>query len=348
VDNVTDTVVNSIEAEAKRVALEYIKDRIYSSTDMHKLVREVVSNEIMLRLKDFNFPSRSIPGSAIDPVGLEITGGNLTGGVIKNFNSSGIEDKSSEIQMTLLDEAVVIENRLVTLGLEVQGDSVFAGNIRIDGDVDPSSGFYQSVVQHSAASLKDSLTTELFQRYSHVLFELIKEKGLDLDVITIDGRPVIAGNGIGNHITQSNLQKLGILQGLRTQGETLLSDTLYVSGDRVGINTQEPGHALSIWDQDVEVAVGRHSKGQAWLGTPRDQGMVLGCKNNDNIVLGTDGSVSVQKLKVEGVDIGTSRTPPSHVAPPGSLMLNSAPSMGSAAGWVSLGGGTWARFGTLS
>jgi hypothetical protein len=346
-DSVADVVVNSVQEEAKRTATDLVRTRIYNDVDVNELVRNVIAEELGKKLTSFAFPERSVPGSAVNPIGLSLTGNNIQGGIIKNFNSSGIEDKSTEVQMTLLDEAVVVENKIVTLGLEVKGQCVIDGDLHINGDIPEDSLFYQTLLKHSVKATQDSMSTDLFQGYSHVIFELIKEKGLDLGKITLNGQPVIEGNKLSYGISDTNITRLGVVKDFQSSGEALLSQTLYVTKDRVGINTMEPGHALSVWDQEVEVAFTKRQKNQGWFGTPRTQELVIGANNQDNIVLRSDGTVALQKIELGGRQFFVSDKAPTSDAPPGSFAFNSAPTPGGAAGWVSLGGGTWARFGSL-
>ena len=347
VDKVADVVVNNVELEARRTATEMIKTQLYNELDINKLVRGIIADELVSKLSTFSFPDRSIPGNAINPTGLTLTGHNITGGVIKGFNSSGIEDKSTGVQMTLLDQAVVIENKVVTMGLEVHGTTVIDGDIHLNGSIPEDSRFYQQLVAHAVEGTRESLGTELFQGYSDVLFGLIKDKGIELDKISMNGQPIIEGNKLNYGIVDTNITRLGLVRDLQTTGESLLVNTLYVASDRVGINTTEPNMVLDVWDQEVEIGFSKRQKNTGWLGTPREQDLILGAAGKENLVLRTDGSIEVQKIKLNGTELGKSDRPPTHDAPPGSVVFNSAPVLGGPAGWMSLGGGTWSRFGTL-
>lgn len=347
VDRVADIVVNNIENDARRIAVEMVKKQLYNEIDINQMVRSIISEELTAKLATFNFPDRSIPGAAINPLGLNITGNNVTGGVIKNFNSSGIEDKSNSVQMTLLDQAVVIENKVITAGLEVHGTTVIEGDLHLNGDVPEDSAFYQQILKHTVQNTKDSLTTEMFQGYSHVMFDLIKDKGLDLNKLSMNGQPVIEGNKLNYGISDTNITRLGLVRDLQTTGEALLVNTLYVNNDRVGINTIEPGHALSVWDQEVEIGFGKRQKNTAWLGTPREHDLIIGTNGNDNLILRTDGSIETQRMTIKGMEISSAAEAPSHDANPGSIVFTATPIPGGPVGWMSLGGGKWSRFGTL-
>jgi len=348
IERVADAVIVSIEGDSRQMARELVRNKLYQETDLNKMVRDVVAEELMKRLGKFDFPPRSIPGLAVNPQGLELTGNNIVGGVIRNFNSSGIEDKSTEVQMTLLDQAVVIENNVITTGLTVKGSTLFEGDVRIEGNMPADSLFFKTLLKQSVDNMKKSLSTELFQEYSHVVFALINEKGLSLDKLSIGDKPLISGNQLSYTITDTNIQRLGMVKGLETQGDSLLSGTLYTNNSRIGINTTEPAYMIDAWDQEVEIAIGKQQKDRGWINMPRNQELMISVGKNENLVLGIDGSVRVQQLSVGGVEISSEEAAPTHVAPPGSMAINSRPVPGGAAGWISLGGGTWSRFGTLT
>lgn len=347
-DAVADQVVNGFEAETKRLATEHVKHKLYNEIDVNHTVREIVLTEISKKLATFAFPKSSIPGDAINSKTLIVSGNNIRGGTIQDFNSNGIEDKSTQVQMTLLDAGVVIENKIVSLGLEVKGQTVIEGDLHIKGDVPMTGTFAQRIIENTVAATKQSLNTELFDGFSSTLFERIQENGLDLNKLTLNGTPVIEGSKLSYSVTDTNITRLGLVRDLQTAGEALLSQTLYVGDKRVGINTLEPGHALSVWDQEVEIGFSKRERDVAWIGTPREQTVVLSANRKDNLVLNKDGTVSINELYIGQQQIGFSAGTPAHAATKGSVLFNSAPGPGQPAGWISLGNGAWSRFGTLS
>lgn len=346
-DEVADQVVNGFEAETKRLATEHVKTKLYNEIDVNHVVREIVVTEISKKLATFAFPRSSIPGQAIDVRTLEITGDNVKGGIIKNFASNGIDDKSTNVQMTLLDQGVVIENKIISLGLEVKGQTVIEGDLHIKGDVPMDGPFFQRIINNTVEATKKSLNTDLFEGYSNTIFERIRENGIDLNKVTFNGNELITGNKLSYGITDTNITRLGMVRDLQTAGEALLSQTLYTSNKRVGINTLEPAHALTVWDEEIEVGLSKRERDVAWFGTPREQTLILSANRKNNLTLNRDGSVTVEKLFLGQLEVGSSDSTPKDVAPKGSVRFNSDPKSGGPAGWVSLGGGAWSRFGTL-
>lgn len=347
-DAVADVVVNNFESETKRLATEHVKHKLYNEIDVNHTVREIVLTEISRKLATFAFPKSSIPGDAINAQSLVVSGNNVRGGIIQNFNSNGIEDKSSSVQMTLLDAGVVVENKIVSLGLEVKGQTVIEGDLHIKGDVPMTGTFGQRIIENTVAATKASLNTELFDGFSATIFERIAQHGIDLNKVTLNGNPIFDGAKLSYGITDTNITRLGLVKDLQTAGEALISQTLYVGDKRVGVNTLEPGHALSVWDQEVEIGFSKRERDVAWIGTPREQTLVLSANRKDNLVLNKDGTVSVNQLYIGQQEIGFSAGTPGQAAPKGSVLFNSNPGPGQPAGWLSLGNGVWSRFGTLS
>ena len=345
-DAVSDVVISNIETECKRLATDSVRSRL-GDIDVIKTVRDIVSQELLRHVTDLTFPEHSIPGTAVDPTGLNLSGNNVSGGIIKDFNSDGIQDASTRMQMTITDEGVIVENRMVTLGLEVKGTTVLEGDIIINGNVPPSSKFYTSIIDTAVEGVKNSMDNAFFGDYSTVIFEKIKTEGLDLNRITLNGTEVIMGNKLNYGIIDTNIQRVGQIKDLQTAGETLLSETLYVGKDRVGIGTIEPNNSLSIWDQEIELGFGKRLKDTGWIGTPRRQDLVLSANGQDNLTLTADGSVEIKRLVVGKVAVISAPGVPGVEMPKGTVAFNENPEPGQPIGWVSLGGGAWSKFGTV-
>jgi hypothetical protein len=115
----------------------------------------------------------------------------------------------------------------------------------------------------------------------------------------------------------------------------------------VGINTMDPATALSIWEEEIELGIGKQQKDTARIATPRAHRLVLGSNGHDNLNIQPDGSVQADQMKIGNVGITSSPTPPSHNATRGSIVLNENPNVGGPMGWVSLGNAAWANFGII-
>jgi len=340
INNATGTIVNNVQEQANK-DISLLVNKQISQIDFNKKFTDAMSTVIDNRIQDLRFPENSISAASIKISEIELSGDQINGGIIKNFGSTGIDDKATECVMTILDAAVVVENNLVTLDLTVQG------NLDVKGTVPETSPFYIQLTSAVTKSVQEGLDTELFSGFSDTIFNKIATNGLDLNKITVDQKTIIEGNRIGYSITESNLQKLGLLKELQVQGETQLAETLYVGNKRIGINTLEPSAALAIWDEDIEITVSKLKDSTGRIATPRNQALVLGSNKNNNIVLNTDGSANIDDLRIGSMRFSTSDKPPSYASTKGHIVFNSNPTLGGPLGWVCLGAANWANFGIV-
>jgi hypothetical protein len=338
-------IVNQIQAKANQFVDDTLKSRL-GSLDIHGLAREHISNFLASMNTRF-FPDNFIPGHAIDKSGFMISGNNINGGIIKNFSSVGIDDRSSSCKMTVLDQGVVMEDTLYAPRIEIKGDAVIDGDIMIKGKIPESSPAFQDLVRDSAAMVKQMVAPEIISTFQVSVFDRIKNEGIEVDNLSVNGQKLIDGRKLSYGIVDSNLQSVGILRDLQTQGENLLSETLYVTKNRVGINTMDPVTALSIWDEEIELYIGKQKQNTARISAQRGNNLIVGSNSQDNIICTPDGNVQVKQIKVGNINISSSATPPSYDAPSGSIVLNENPGIGGPIGWVSLGHARWANFGII-
>ena len=337
--------IDQIQANASEKIEEEINSKI-KNVNFQKAMSDAVSVIINDRMQEYIFPENSIHSNAINFTTL-ISGDNIHGGIIKEFSSTGIDDRSSSIALTILDEATVVENNLITKDLTVQGSMVINGNFIVNGNIPAESQFYQTLINDSGVSVINKLNTKFFSGYSDLVFDKIKTNGIDLTKITINGSSIIDENKLGSTITESNLQKLGLVKELQVSGETLLGETLYVNNKRTGINTIEPSAALAIWDDEIEIIVSKKQKDIGFFGTPRQQKLILSSNNKENLILDVDGSVKIDNLQIGSMKFSSSENPPNYVSQRGQIVWNASPNPGGPMGWICLGASNWANFGII-
>lgn len=295
--------------------------------------------------RQVSFPDRSIPFNSINFEGFKINGDIISGGIITKFGSTGIDDQSTACQLTILDDVTVIENNLLTKDLTVKGTATIEGDLNVTGTIPETSQLFRSVV--TAATNNVITNQSLLTSFASKVVAQIKTDGLDLTKILVNGQTAIEGNNLGTFITYSNLQRVGQLAELQVTGESLFTNTLYTTNKRVGINTVEPGHSLAVWDQEVEVGIGKQSTNTGVIETPRNHALVLSSNQKNNLTLTTDGAVTVNKINMGSMSFAVGSMPPSNNQPKGSIVFNSNPSLGGPLGWVSLGDAKWANFGII-
>lgn len=337
----TEKYLAELAADIEQKIAKQINDRT-SEYNFGNMVIEYVGNLInnVVLSGKLQFPERSISGKSINPIGLNISASDITAGIVKNFESTGIQDRASQCQLVILDQATVFENKLVTKDLEV------AGTVNFKGPVDPD--FVDRLTDITIDKIEARHQDGLYDQYAQRVQQTLETNGIDAGKISIGNEKLIENNTINFRITQSNLQKLGVLQELRVQGESLFAESVYITNRRIGINTLNPEKVLDIWDQEVQIVAGKRSKDTGIIGTPINQSLILSSNYKNNLVLNPDGSVQVDQLSIGSVKHTSGRDMPMDDRPIGNIVWNENPYIGGPIGWVSLGGARWAGFGIIT
>lgn len=338
--------VNHITAEINQIGQDIIDNfqtvianKVTEAVTAHVAKFDVtphIENALKNYLRKMEFPARSIGAAAINFDDYNISGDYIKGGIITNFASAGIDDKATQCQLTILDNAVVVEQPIITTGVKVQGnvqvsDTLTVQQLNVTGNIDTESAGYRQIIADAEQKI-----------LGH-----IAEHGLIAPKLIFNDRNSISENQLPSSLTVSNLRKVGTLEELQTRGDTLLDETLYVSKKRVGINTLEPTYALSVWDEEIEVAVNKHGKNRAYIGTHRPFNVTLGAAGKENISLEVDGSVTINDLRLGALPISTASIEPNWEGRAGEIVFNDSPKIGLPIGWVCLQGSRWAKFGII-
>ena len=338
-------IINRLQATADQKVGALVNEQL-SGLDINHMMEQFITGKLDSKTNYFPFKDASIPGAAIDPVDLKITGDNITGGVIQSFASTGIEDKATQCQVTVLDQGTVFENTLYAPRVEIKGGAVIDGDLTISGNITNNTA-YQQLISDAGTDTINKLGPELLDAHQTRVFERLQQEGLDLNKITIGGQSVIEGDRLMSTVKNSQLQTLGVVRDLQTEGEALLSQTLYASNGRVGINTMDPNNTVSIWDEEIEIGIGKQKQNTARIGTPREHTLILGSNKQDNIALMPDGVTVIPKLRLGNMLFSSSASPPNYNASRGTVVFNEQPNLGGPLGWVSLGDARWANFGII-
>ena len=346
VSQITVQIERSLTQSANKQINAEITQQI-SQINIQQIIDTIVENKLSAAINVGSFPANSIAASSINFAGWSTSGNKIKGGIIENFGSTGIEDRATFVQLTLMDHASVFEGPVFAPAAHIKGSLTVDGDILFQGNMSATGDALQSIIDHTTAHVKENLNEELFLSYSGAMHKTIQTNGLDLDRITQNGREVLKGNQLGYHITDTNIQRLGVVKDLQTQGENLLCDTLYISGQRVGVNTVDPSATFVVWDQEVEMIVAKRKQDTGYIGTARNQSLVLGSNNKENLILQTDGSVHVKNISIGHSLQSSSSTAPNYEGQSGQIVWNELPSLGGPIGWVCLGGTRWAKFGKI-
>jgi len=346
IKQITDKFLDDLTNQIKSQVSNYIANEL-TRIDVPNAVREFIQKSLTPDKSIYNFPDRSISGKAIDPNGLFLRADQIAGGTFTKFESTGIQDQATDCRVTILDKATVFENQLVAKTLQVAGDAVINGNLTLTGSIPKESKLFADISTHALNALTQDIETGVLSGMKNKIVDDLRHQGIDVSVVKVDGARLVKDNTLAASVVFSNLQKVGALRELQVVGESLFDETVYISNRRVGVNTIDPEHTVDIWDQEIQITMGKLSNNRGYLSLPKAQELVIGTNQKENIVCEPDGSVSVTTLNLGRITHSTANSLPAEVKPRGYIYWNTEPEIGGPIGWVSLGGARWAKFGEI-
>jgi hypothetical protein len=259
---------------------------------------------------------------------------------MQNFSSNGISDQASAIQLTVLDEHVVVENQLVAKDLKIVGNTQVK-DLTVTGSINTDNESWNVLAEEISRRTLKQLDASWQDKLVAQVAEQIQQQGIDFDNVKIQGQPLLSGNTLSNAITDSNLQKLGHLRDLTVKGEAHINETVSVVRSRLGVNTATPESAFSVWDEEVAVIIGKHKAKQAYIGTSRDQGLMLGVNREPQIEIDSAGLTRIKKLQVGLHKISHDTQVPGWSGTRGDIVFNASPGPDRVFAWVCLGAHKW-------
>ncbi len=260
--------------------------------------------------------------------------------ILKDFASTGILDQATKCELTIMDDAVVVEDCLIAKNIEAM-ESAKIKNLVVTGSINTDNASWSALAAEISRKTLEQVTTEWTQTLVDDVAQQIKQQGIAFENINVGEEPLIKDGELSKSITMSNLQTVGILKTLMVKGEARFNNTLNVLNKRLGINTDAPEKALSIWDEEVSVVIGKHKINQAYIGTNRDQGVSIGVNREPQIEISVDGLTTVKRLQVGSHKISHDVKVPGWSATRGDLVINSNPGSDRVFAWICLGGHKW-------
>ena len=259
--------------------------------ELSKFVSETVQEQVKQELAKFNvqetvqyqakatvhniltkldIPDKGIKNSSIDWEGFSFNASMLNG-TFNGLTSTGLHDSADDLQLTISNDGVTINQHLNVK--DANATNIQTSNITVTNNAEFNNATFTgdvSILGNLTADSLAGLQSQLDNKQSY----------------TINGKIVVSENALGPSIVESNLRKIGTLKELIVEGETLIGETLYVSPTgRVGINTDEPTHALTLWDEEIYLNIGKHQKDVAVIGTERNQDILLKSGTHRNVLL---------------------------------------------------------------
>jgi hypothetical protein len=285
-----------------------------SRVDVGTQISEKIERFVVDAMQNAALPDGLIPLRAVNLRGLELSADDIVGGVYKDFNSTGIQDTANEPQLTIMDGAVIVEQDLISNKLSVEDSAEIKGNINVAGDLR---------LQGNLVVLNPAFSKQIQGMVQDAIANDKASSKMDIgaDALYANGKEILRDNALGSGIAFSNLRKVGNLTELTVTGSLTASGTLSVADGRVGINTDDPSGAFTIWDEDAELTIRKHKAKTTYLGTTRDCDLVLGTNGNIGLALRRDGTVSVNKMELGGLLITVSDAAPERDGQPGELVI---------------------------
>ena len=248
-----------------------------------------------------------------------------------------------------LDRELVIEKGIVVVkqhlatdtlntdsDVNVGGALIVEGDLAVKGRISLSNPSFKELSDNIKDSAIESLKTNFIVETSNSIREQI-QTGLNVKNILVRGESLVNEDTLSSAITKTNIEEVGTLRSLNVGTE------LSVDNKRVGINTKAPRSALSIWDSEVELDIGRRSQNTAQIGTSKAHDLTLITNNQEQLKIDKDGLVSVGKLRVGRNRISTHSGTPGWSGAKGDVVFNYNFKPGAAFAWICLGDYRWSE-----
>jgi hypothetical protein len=335
----TDTITKQITMlsatqlqEKIDLAIKARAAQTVSQTDLGKEISARIESFVDTHMRQAALPAEFIPANAINWKNFKLPANQISKGTIEDFNSNGIEDYATEINLTILDGQVVVEHEFVTKNLTVvekaKVKDLTVTNLTVENNIIIQSGKFVEEVRN----LIDNRLEQFYDR------------PLDLKgaALTSNQTKLIDSNSLGPSIVESNLRKVGRLSTLSVVGETNLAETLYVNNSRLGINTDEPAGPLTIWDEEAEFTIRKFKNRNMYIGSTRDSNLTLGVGGNSVLEIHPNG-INTKTVKIGHITISTGDKEPTHRGSPSDMVINTKPEANQPWAWRCMGGEKWAQ-----
>ena len=261
--------------------------------------------------------------------------------IVEQLTKPCILDLAQQTELTVMDNEVVVENTMTARTLNII-ESATIKDLAVIGSINTDNYAWNELRDNITQKTLDKLSAEWRDQLVADVSNQIQKNGINFSEVKIAGHALVSGNSLSHAITASNLQSLGTLKELKVDGMTSLAKTVTVNNRRLGINTENPEMALSVWDEEVTVIAGKFKQDVAYLGTGRLQNLVIGVNRDNTITLDTDGVTTIKKLRVGRHQISHGTDIPNYSGTRGDIVFNANPDINNnVLGWQCLGGFKW-------
>jgi hypothetical protein len=121
----------------------------------------------------------------------------------------------------------------------------------------------------------------------------------------IDKIPVLSATTLGSSVVNSNLTKVGELNGLRVSGQVEFDNWVFFNSynNRIGVNTENPNATFSVLDNNVEIILGSFESDVAFIGTFNSSSLDFGTDNKTRMSIKNTGEVVFGNPKYKNANV---------------------------------------------
>ena len=266
--------------------------------------------------------------------------------LLADFHTNGIRDSATELELTVSPGQVDVTNKLVSRTLEVSSGATVKQGLSVDDlSVTDSLNLDRAVFDNLVESVNQDLLSKMTDQWRASLVnevsDKIKQQGIDLKHASVNGDPLLDNGTLHKSVTKSSLESVGTLERLSVNGLVNLSNTLRVYRNRVGINTESPDMALSVWDEEINLGLGKLAQNQAFIGTNRLQSLAIGVNRTPMLEIDDKGTTTVKQLKVGRNRIAFEPALPGYSGTKGDIVINTDHKPDGVFAWICLGDYRW-------
>jgi hypothetical protein len=263
-------------------------------------------------------------------------------GILRNvvLENTSLIHEDLDRELVIENGIVVVQKHLATETLNTDSDVNVGGALVVEGDLavkgrislsNPSFKELSDVIEINAIN---ALKKDFINETSNNIREQIQD-GLNVKNILVRGESLVDNDTLSSGITKTSIEQVGTLKDLS------VGSVLTANNTRVGINTNAPTSALSVWDNEVTIDIGKRSQNTAQLGTNKAQDLVLVTNNKEQLKIDKDGVTWINKLNVGRNSISHDNSTPGYSGTKGDIVFNTAYVPGGTFAWLCLGAFRW-------
>ena len=257
-----------------------------------------------------------------------------------------------------LEEALILlrdRNRDFKSG-EISGDKISGGKITqfASSGISDTASSTKLSVQDNKITVADDLEVKGKIKCDTLFYYGAQTDNFDVrESVRIKGNEVLWKDRLGNSVTKSVLQEVGVLKELN------VADTLNVFKNKVGVNVIEPVGVFGVSDKGIEISL--DIKGDSgYVGTVNSDPFAIGSGGEPTLYVSHDNKIGI-KIKRPKADLDVAgyiryqgqtqqyldAVPTSGNWSQGDIVWNTRPERGTVLGWVCVkpgAPGTWRPF----